>query len=135
VAAAGGTDEGPDRLRQLRDTDLRERLRSRREREALSDEGEPNLDLAGAGENLTVRASLIENNDDLALERVLGHSDLLPIHWLQRGLNVARSVCRVAVRDQAGDARLWHWLNDRARPHADQQPCAVEPGARAKQPY
>jgi lysozyme family protein len=101
-AAAGGTDEGPDRLRQQRDTDLHERLRSRRQREALSDEGEPNLDLAGGGENLTVRASLIENNDDLALERVLGHSDLLPIHWLQRGLNVARSVCRVAVRDQAG---------------------------------
>jgi endonuclease G len=48
------------------------------------------------------RKRLLDPSDTLALERVLGRSDLFPISYLEMGRNVSRSVCRVEIRDNIG---------------------------------
>lgn len=48
------------------------------------------------------REALINPNDGLALERILGKSDLVGINYLEIGLNAARAVCRIQVRDELG---------------------------------
>jgi endonuclease G, mitochondrial len=53
-------------------------------------------------QRLRFRESLINPNDGLALERIIGHSDLMPINYLEVGLRVAAAVCRVQVRDRNG---------------------------------
>lgn len=53
-------------------------------------------------ENLTNRKRMLDSNDHLALERILGTSDLFPISHLEIGLKVSRSVCRVEIRDRIG---------------------------------
>jgi len=53
-------------------------------------------------ERVEAREALINPNDGLALERILGKSDLVGINYLEIGLNVARAVCRIQVRDELG---------------------------------
>ena len=48
------------------------------------------------------RKSLIDPRDGLALERVIGESDLFPIAYLEMGLNAGKPVCRIEVRDNIG---------------------------------
>jgi endonuclease G len=48
------------------------------------------------------RRRLIDPRDGLAYERILGRSDLFPISYLQAGLDAARPICRIEVRDPVG---------------------------------
>ncbi len=48
------------------------------------------------------RKRLLDPSDTLALERVLGRSDLFPISYLEMGRKVSRSVCRIEIRDNIG---------------------------------
>lgn len=48
------------------------------------------------------RKSLIHPNDGLALERIIGRSDLLEINFLDIGRRASRAVCRIQVRDSSG---------------------------------
>jgi endonuclease G len=54
-------------------------------------------------ERIRVRRSLINPNDEFGLERIIGKSDLLPINYLEIGLNASKSVCRVQVRNESGN--------------------------------
>ncbi len=51
---------------------------------------------------LETRKALLNPNDGLALERILGKSDLVGINYLEIGLITSRAVCRVQVRDERG---------------------------------
>jgi endonuclease G len=53
-------------------------------------------------ERLEAREALLNPNDGLAMERILGKSDLVGINYLEIGLAVARAVCRIQVRDELG---------------------------------
>lgn len=48
------------------------------------------------------RESFINKNDGLALERIIGVNDLLEINYLERGLQISRSICRIQVRSLQG---------------------------------
>ncbi|EFM11043.1 DNA/RNA non-specific endonuclease [Paenibacillus curdlanolyticus YK9] len=45
---------------------------------------------------------MLDTHDNLALERVLGLSDIFPIHYLEKGLQVAKSICRIVIKDDSG---------------------------------
>jgi endonuclease G len=51
---------------------------------------------------MRARKSVINEYDGMALERILGKSDLFPIAHLQLGLNAGHPVCRISVRDRIG---------------------------------
>lgn len=51
-------------------------------------------------ERVTTRMTLIDPRDGLALERVIGASDLFPISYLEAGLKAGKPVCRIEVRDR-----------------------------------
>lgn len=53
-------------------------------------------------DKFTVRRSIINDYDGLAIERILNKSDLFPIAYLQIGLNVAKAVCRISLRSSGG---------------------------------
>ncbi|WP_017152237.1 DNA/RNA non-specific endonuclease [Bacillus bingmayongensis] len=53
-------------------------------------------------ERVAFRKALIHPRDGLAIERLIGQNDLFPISYLEAGLNVAKSVCRIEVRDSIG---------------------------------
>lgn len=48
------------------------------------------------------RERYINERDTLALERVIGRSDLVAINYFELGLQAARAVCRIQVRDKLG---------------------------------
>lgn len=45
---------------------------------------------------------LFNSKDFIAMERILGKNDLFPISYLQIGLNISKSVCRISIRDSRG---------------------------------
>ncbi|PHH97780.1 DNA/RNA non-specific endonuclease [Fusobacterium nucleatum] len=45
---------------------------------------------------------LFNSRDSIAMERILGKNDLFPISYLQIGLNISKSVCRISIRDSRG---------------------------------
>lgn len=53
-------------------------------------------------ERLETRRELINPNDGVAWERILGNSDLMAINFLEIGLRAARAVCRIQVRNLFG---------------------------------
>lgn len=53
-------------------------------------------------DRVVARKALLDPRDMLGLERVLGKSDLFPISYLQSGMEVGRSVCRIEIRDSIG---------------------------------
>ncbi|MBA3750943.1 MAG: endonuclease, partial [Nitrosopumilus sp.] len=53
-------------------------------------------------DRIRTRRSLINPNDKFALERITGKSDLLPINYLQIGIEVSQSVCRIQVKNESG---------------------------------
>jgi endonuclease G len=57
---------------------------------------------AESDERKRVRLSTIDPHDGLALERIIGASDLLPLAYLEAGTICARPVCRVEVHDRRG---------------------------------
>jgi endonuclease G len=56
-------------------------------------------------ENIKDRKKLLDPGDKLALERILGNSDLFPISYLEMGLKVSKSVCRIEICDSIGRVR------------------------------
>lgn len=57
---------------------------------------------AESDERKRMRLSTIDPHDGLALERIIGASDLMPLAYLEAGLLCARPVCRVEVHDRRG---------------------------------
>jgi endonuclease G len=57
---------------------------------------------AESDERKRVRLSTIDPHDGLALERIIGASDLLPLAYLEAGTLCARPVCRIEVHDRRG---------------------------------
>lgn len=53
-------------------------------------------------ERVTFRTSIISSRDGLALEGLIENNDLFPISFLERGLLVAKPVCKIEVRDRIG---------------------------------
>ncbi|MFJ7936477.1 DNA/RNA non-specific endonuclease [Sporosarcina sp. NPDC096371] len=53
-------------------------------------------------ERVALRKSLIDPRDGLAIERIIGQSDLFPISYLEAGLQAAKPVCRIVIRDRLG---------------------------------
>lgn len=49
-----------------------------------------------------VRRGLIDARDGMALERLIGESDLFPISYFDTALLVSKSVCKIEVHDQIG---------------------------------
>ncbi|WP_338950783.1 serine protease [Fusobacterium nucleatum] len=45
---------------------------------------------------------LFNSKDSIAMERIVGKNDLFPISYLQIGLNISKSVCRISIRDSRG---------------------------------
>ncbi len=48
------------------------------------------------------RKKAITDYDSIAMERILGKSDLFPISYLQTGLGVSEAVCRISIRNEFG---------------------------------
>ncbi|WP_186669126.1 DNA/RNA non-specific endonuclease [Sporosarcina sp. BP05] len=53
-------------------------------------------------ERVAFRKSMIDPRDGLAIERIIGEDDLLPISYLAAGLQAANPVCRIEIRDRIG---------------------------------
>jgi endonuclease G len=53
-------------------------------------------------DRVVAREARLNPNDGLAMERILGKSDLVGVNFLEIGLNSARAVCRIQVRDETG---------------------------------
>ena len=53
-------------------------------------------------DRLAVRKSMLQPNDPLALQRILGARDLQRVNFLERGLRAAKAVCRVRIRRRSG---------------------------------
>ncbi|MDI2589726.1 DNA/RNA non-specific endonuclease [Psychrobacillus sp. NEAU-3TGS] len=53
-------------------------------------------------ERVTLRKAIIDPRDGLAMERIIGQDDLFPISYLEAGLQAARPVCRIEIRDRIG---------------------------------
>lgn len=51
---------------------------------------------------MATRKSLIDQSDPIALERIMGGNDLLPIAYLETGLRLSESVCRIVIKNRAG---------------------------------
>ena len=53
-------------------------------------------------QRVQARKSLINKLDGVALERIIGCSDLLDINYLNLGIRASQSICRVQVRSEIG---------------------------------
>ncbi|KAA0966771.1 endonuclease [Sporosarcina sp. ANT_H38] len=53
-------------------------------------------------ERVAFRKAMIDPRDGLAIERIIGQDDLLPISYLAAGLQAASPVCRIEIRDRIG---------------------------------
>ncbi|MCP4419297.1 MAG: hypothetical protein GY805_22005 [Chloroflexi bacterium] len=53
-------------------------------------------------DRLKLRRSLINPNDGLAHERILGESDLIKINYLAMGIEASRPICRIQIRASNG---------------------------------
>jgi endonuclease G, mitochondrial len=97
-------EETKEKLKQgkVLECDSKERIRKRISRlgsHTSFSEARLQHEVASSPENSDQVLTLIRN---LALERVLGKNDLMPIHFLEAGIRVARTVCRIQIRNAAG---------------------------------
>ena len=53
-------------------------------------------------ERVVLRKAIINPRDELAIERIIGQNNLLPISYLEAGLRAANPVCRIEIRDRIG---------------------------------
>ncbi|MDO5095425.1 MAG: DNA/RNA non-specific endonuclease [Peptostreptococcaceae bacterium] len=51
----------------------------------------------------SARQNVLKKYDSIAMERILGKSDLFPISYLQTGLRVSEAVCRISIRNSKGN--------------------------------
>lgn len=62
-----------------------------------------NLEKTGVeNKTLTSRRRLLNDYDSIAMERILGKSDLFPISYMQIGTNSGNPVCCIRIRDDKG---------------------------------
>ena len=76
-----------------------------REKEKINQEAlERFLEEKSEEENKQVSTDgmLFTSKDSTPMERILGKNDLFPISYLQIGLNVSKSICRISIRDSRG---------------------------------
>uniref|UniRef100_UPI003F4FC815 DNA/RNA non-specific endonuclease n=1 Tax=Bacillus pumilus TaxID=1408 RepID=UPI003F4FC815 len=53
-------------------------------------------------ERVASRKAIIDKRDNLSLERIIGQNDLFPIHFLEKGLQAGKSICRIVIKDERG---------------------------------
>jgi endonuclease G len=53
-------------------------------------------------QRVKTRESLLDRNDGLALERIIGANDLLEINYLEKGIEASNAICRIQIRDIQG---------------------------------
>lgn len=53
-------------------------------------------------ERVASRKAMIDKRDNLSLERIIGQNDLFPIHFLEKGLQAGKSICRIVIKDERG---------------------------------
>lgn len=88
------------------DQDAEDRYRRRRAaREAQLDDAAKGIIDFDELARRDARRDMIHPNDGLALERILGASDLLEVNFLDIGRRAGRAVGRIQVRDAAGRVR------------------------------
>lgn len=51
---------------------------------------------------IAVRKAMISPKDLYSLETIIGNNDMFPIHYLEKGLIAAKSVCRIIINDHNG---------------------------------
>ncbi|WP_088007703.1 DNA/RNA non-specific endonuclease [Indiicoccus explosivorum] len=54
-------------------------------------------------EQMRIRSSVLDAYDRLAVERIIHDSDLLPVAYLQAGVDAGRSVCRIVLMNGQGE--------------------------------
>ncbi len=54
-------------------------------------------------DKMVARKLFIDNKDSIAMERILGNNDLVPIAYLLEGYTVGNSVCRITLVDRVGN--------------------------------
>ncbi len=52
---------------------------------------------------MMARKEVIDNKDSIAMERILGDNDLVPIAYLLQGYKVGNSVCKIMIRNRVGN--------------------------------
>lgn len=57
---------------------------------------------ADTPKRVTFRKVIINPDDEVALERIIGQNDLFPISFFEAGLKAANPVCRIEIRDPTG---------------------------------
>lgn len=55
-----------------------------------------------SSERVALRKAMINPKDEYTLERVIGESDLFLLNYLEKGLRVGRSVCRIEINNGSG---------------------------------
>ncbi len=55
-----------------------------------------------SSERIALRKAMINPKDEYTLERVIGGNDLFPLHYLEKGLIVGKSVCRIKINNGSG---------------------------------
>jgi endonuclease G len=85
---------------EMRQAEREERLKKMRD---LRSAGAPAV--IDSDERVENRRELINPNDGVAWERILGKSDLMGINFLEIGTRAARAVCRIQVRDLLGQVQ------------------------------
>ncbi|MTH55448.1 endonuclease [Bacillus mangrovi] len=53
-------------------------------------------------ERTAFRQALVNPRDGLAMERMIGKNNLIPISYLEAGIRAAKAVCRIEIRDRIG---------------------------------
>lgn len=76
-------------------------MRYRKQEQARREEAEAAP--AKKAEKLHVRGSVINAYDRLAAERIIRHSDFLPIAYLETGVTASRAVCRIIIMNGKGE--------------------------------
>ena len=73
------------------------------ERERIADELQTKDPMeVDTPERVAFRKTIIDPRDELAIERIIGRDDLLPISYLESGLQAANPVCRIEIRNRIG---------------------------------
>lgn len=69
-----------------------------------SSKKDPSLETMNIKSNaLDSRKNVLNDYDSVAIERIMGKSDLFPISYLQVGTHCGNSVCRIQIRDTKGN--------------------------------
>ncbi|MDO4778990.1 MAG: DNA/RNA non-specific endonuclease [Tissierellia bacterium] len=71
-------------------------------KKAMASQGKKGTTKKLSDKVLKSRRRIIDNKDTIALERIMGVNDLVPISYLKIGFEVGKSVCKILIRDKFG---------------------------------